>query len=166
MHAAALIDQTDGRDPRIVVQNVNSHSLGVAGSDPNTGMSRTAVVIPRNTQLPVTARRVFKTQQDGQQSVLVNIVEGESHSPDDCTPIGSYTVTGLPADLPARTPIEVRFRYRPNGRLTVGVCVEGTDINLRHEITRENSLNQTQLDAWRSYVTGVSIDTESVEDAP
>lgn len=166
MHAAALIDQKDGRDPRIVVQNVNSHSLGVAGSDPNTGMSRTAVVIPRNTQLPVTARRVFKTQQDGQQSVLVNIVEGESHSPDDCTQIGSCTVTGLPANLPAHTPIEVRFRYRPNGRLTVGVCVEGTDINLRHEITRENSLNQTQLDAWRSYVTGVSIDTESVEDAP
>jgi molecular chaperone DnaK len=166
MHAAALMDKKQGRDPRIVVQNVNSHSLGVAGTDPATGMARTAVVIPRNTQLPVTAKRVFKTKQDGQKTVLVNIVEGESRSPDDCTQIGSCSVTGLPVDLPARTPIEVRFRYRPNGRLTVGVCVEGTDINLSHEITRTNSLNQTQLDAWRSYVTGDPVDTESAEDAP
>ena len=164
MHAAALIDQKEGRDPRIVVHNVNSHSLGVAGLDLDTGMARTAVVIPRNTQLPVTAKRVFKTQQDGQESVQVNIVEGESWSPDDCTQIGSCSVMGLPADLPANTPIEVRFRYRSNGRLSVGVCVEGTDIKLQHEITRGNTLNQTQLDAWRSYITGVPLETGPDED--
>ena len=104
--------------------------------------------------MPVTARRVFKTQSEGQQSILVKIVEGESYSPDDCAQLGSCTVTGLPDNLPVHTPIEVRFRYRPNGRLTVSVQVEGTEIQLQHEITRENSLNQSQLDAWRVYVTG------------
>jgi molecular chaperone DnaK len=164
MHAAALLDEKAGRDPRITVKNINSHSLGVAGTDPNTGMERTAVLIPRNTSLPVTARRVFKTQRVGQKSVLVNIVEGESRSPDDCTQIGSCAVTGLPADLPAHSSIEIRFRYRPNGRLTVGVSVEGTDIALQHEINRENTLNQTQLDAWRSHITGVPTDPEQWQD--
>jgi molecular chaperone DnaK len=164
MHAAALLDEKAGRDPRITVKNVNSHSLGVAGTDPNTGMERTAVLIPRNTSLPVTASRVFKTQRVGQKSVLVNIVEGESRSPDDCTQIGSCAVTGLPADLPAHSSIKIRFRYRPNGRLTVGVSVEGTDISLHHEINRENNLNQTQLDAWRSHITGVPTDPEQWQD--
>jgi molecular chaperone DnaK len=161
MHAGALLDELEGREPRIVVENVNSHSLGVAGTDPNSGMARTAIVIPRNTSLPVTAKRVFKTQRDGQDSVLIQIVEGESRSPDDCTQIGSCSVSGLPADLPAHSPIEIRFRYRPNGRLTVGVSIEGTEISLRHEITRENSLNQTQLDAWRTYITGLPLENDS-----
>jgi hypothetical protein len=67
----------------------------------------------------------------------------------------------LPADLPAHSPIEIRFRYRPNGRLTVGVSIKGTEISLRHEITRQNSLNQTQLDAWRTYITGLPLENES-----
>jgi molecular chaperone DnaK len=154
IHAGALLDEQRGEEPRVKVTNVNSHSLGVAGMDPATGRPRSAVVIPRNTGLPVTARRIFKTQTEGQPSILVNIVEGESYSPDDCAQIGSCTVTGLPDNLPVHTPIEVRFRYRPNGRLTVSVQVEGTEIQLQHEITRENSLNQSQLDAWRAYVTG------------
>src|SRR5262249_15682502 len=61
----------------------------------------------------------------------------------------------LPADLPAQTPIEVRFRYEENGRLTVNVQVEGTHKQLQHEITRENSLTQDQLDSWRKYSSGL-----------
>ena len=48
----------------------------------------------------------------------------------------------------------MRFRYEDNGRLTVLVNVGGTDRELRHEITRENTLTQEQLDAWRQYITG------------
>ena len=88
---------------------------------------RNAILIPRNTPLPVTAKRVFRTQKAGQQSILVQIVEGESASPDDCSQIGKCVVRDLPADLPAQTPIEVRFHYEENGRLTVHVSVAGTD---------------------------------------
>jgi hypothetical protein len=57
--------------------------------------------------------------------------------------------------LPAQTPIEVRFRYEENGRLTVNVRVEGTAKELQHEIARENSLTQEQLDSWRKHITGL-----------
>src|SRR6185295_13891715 len=104
-----------------------------------------AIIIPRNTSLPVSAKRVFKTQREDQRSILVQIVEGESHNPEDCSQIGKCTVGNLPRKLPAQTPIEVRFQYHDNGRLTVMVKVEGTDKQLKHEIQRENSLTQEQL---------------------
>ena len=44
--------------------NVNSHSLGVVATDRRTGRKRNAILVPRNTPLPVTAKRVFRTQRD------------------------------------------------------------------------------------------------------
>ncbi len=154
LHAGILLARSRGETPVIKIKNVNSHSLGVVATDARTGRKRNAVVIPRNTPLPVTAKRIFRTQKAGQSSILVQIVEGESASPDDCSQIGKCVVRDLPRSLPAQTPIDVRFRYEDNGRLTVHVNVAGTDRELRHEITRENTLTQEQLDAWRQYITG------------
>jgi molecular chaperone DnaK len=155
LHAGLILAYHQGKSPSFQIRNVNSHSLGVVALDSKTRRSRNAILIPRNTPLPVVARRVFKTQKLGQKSILVQIVEGESLSPDDCSQLGKCSVRRLPADLPAQTPIEVRFRYEENGCLTVNVQVEGTDKQLQHEITRENSLTQDQLDSWRKYVSGL-----------
>jgi molecular chaperone DnaK len=155
LHAGLILAYHQGKSPSFHIRNVNSHSLGVVATDAKTRRPRTAILIPRNTPLPVVARRVFKTQKSSQKSILVQIVEGESLSPDDCSQLGKCTVRDLPGDLPAQTPIEVRFRYEENGRLTVSVQVEGTGKNLKHEITRENSLTQDQLDSWRQYVSGL-----------
>lgn len=155
LHAGLLIDEFDGKSPAFRIKNVNSHSLGVVANDRLTNRPRNAVLIPRNTPLPVTAKRVFKTQQDGQKSILVAIVEGESTSPDDCSQIGKCTVRNLPPNLPAQTPIEVLFQYQQDGRLVVTVRVAGAENTLQHEITRENSMNQDQLDSWRKYISEV-----------
>jgi molecular chaperone DnaK len=155
LHAGLLLAFHEGKSPSFHIRNVNSHSLGVVAMDAKTRRPRNAILIPRNTPLPVVARRVFKTQKAAQKSILVQIVEGESLSPDDCSQLGKCSVRDLPADLPAQTPIEVRFRYEENGRLTVTVQVEKTDNQLRHEITRENTLTQEQLDLWRKYITGL-----------
>jgi len=155
LHAALLLDKFAGKAPRFGIKNVNSHSLGVAAVDPETKPKQTAAVIPRNTPLPATAKRVFRTSKHGQRSVLVQIVEGESDSPDDCVQIGRCAVRNLPPDLPARTPVEVRFCYEQNGRLTVRVGVSGTDTDLRHEITRENTITDEQLNEWRKFISGL-----------
>jgi molecular chaperone DnaK len=155
LHAGILLDKYEGRAPNFKIRNVNSHSLGVVATDTATRRKRNAILIPRNTPLPVTARRSFKTQKQNQQSILVQIVEGESASPDDCSKLGKCVVRNLPKNLAAQTPIEVRFRYEENGRLTVVVAVEGTGAVLKHELTRENSLTADQLDSWRRYISGV-----------
>jgi molecular chaperone DnaK len=155
LHAGLLLAFHAGKSPSFSVRNVNSHSLGVVAMDAKTRRPRNAILIPRNTPLPVVARRVFKTQKASQKSILVQIVEGESLSPDDCSQLGKCSVRDLPPDLPAQTAIEVRFRYEENGRLAVTVNVEGTKKELKHDITRENSLTEDQLDSWRKYISGL-----------
>jgi molecular chaperone DnaK len=90
----------------------------------------------------------------GQRSVVANIVEGESRDPEACTAIGKCTVRNLPKDLPAGTPIEVRFRYEENGRLRISVHVAGVDSHAKHEITRDHNVTRADLDAWRAKVNG------------
>lgn len=157
LHAGILLAKSAGKRPKFTVRNVNSHSLGVVANDPATQRERNAIVIPRNSPLPIAARRRFKTSKTGQNSILVRIVEGESASPDACTPIGRCVVRELPADLAAGTPIEVAFRYEANGRLTITVKVSGTDRKLTHELTRASGLGDAERNAWRRRIAGDDI---------
>ncbi len=155
LHAGLLLDKFEGHAPQFRIRNVNSHSLGVVAREPETKQARNAVLIPRNTALPAVAKRIFRTHKVDQRSVLVRIVEGESASPEHCSQIGKCTIHDLPPDLPKRTPIEVRFRYLENGRLSVQVRVAGRDKLLKHEILRDNSLTREQLNSWRKYISGM-----------
>ena len=154
LHAGLILAKHAGKSPNFRIKNVNSHSLGLVANDVRTRRPRTAVLIPRNTPLPVTARRTFKTHKAGQRSILVQIVEGESANPEDCVQLGKCSVRDLPPNLPEQTPIEIKFLYEENGRLVVMVGVQGAQL-ARHELTRENTLSQEQLNAWRQYVTGI-----------
>ena len=156
IHAGFILDRLDGRQPRVRVRNVNSHSLGIAGTDPKTKRKATAVLIPRNTPIPAKAKRVFKTMKDGQRSVVAGIVEGESRDPAECMEIGKCTVRNLPNDLPAGTPVEVRFQYQENGLLRIGVNVAGVQDKVTYEITRQNNLSSEEQNEWRVRVTGMA----------
>ena len=105
----------------------------------------------------MTARRSFETQTAGQKSILVQIVEGESRMADQCTPIGKCTVSNLPPNLPAKSPIDVQFHYRADGRLKVRVGLPGTNTNLETEFTRELGLSREHLDGWRRYISGLEF---------
>jgi molecular chaperone DnaK len=154
LRAGVLLAKRGGKRPALRITNVNSHSLGVVGVDPQTGLRRNGTIIPRNTPLPVTAKRTFKTQKAGQRSILVEIVEGESRSADDCTLVGRFSVPRLPPNLPQKTPIDVLFHYRQDGRLRVRVAIPTADTKLDSEFTRENSLPKEHLDGWRQYISG------------
>ncbi len=155
LHASIILAQQQGRPTILRIQNVNSHSLGVVGLDPLTQRRRNGILIPRNTRLPVTSRRTFRTRKAGQRTLGVQIVEGESPSADDCTPIGRCSVQELPQNLPAKTPVEVLFHYKPNGRLQVRVTVPGMEYQVATEIVRENGLSKEQLDHWRQRICGL-----------
>jgi len=154
LQAGLVLAKRDGRAAAFSIRNVNSHSLGVVGVDPQTKRRRNGIVIPRNTPLPVSAKRRFKTAKPGQHSILVQIVEGESPSADDCMPIGRCTVADLPPGLPAKSPIDVSFHYRADGRLKVRVQVPQTSRRFETEIIRENCLSKEHMDAWRQFISG------------
>jgi molecular chaperone DnaK len=154
LHASLILAKRAGQPALFKVGNINSHSLGVVGIDPATQRRRNGILIPRNSPLPATSKRTFMTKKAGQKSIRVDIIEGESPSAEDCTPIGHCSVSHLPANLPAGSPVDVHFYYKPNGRLKVLVTVPGTDRQIVTEIIRENTLSREQLDAWRQRICG------------
>ncbi len=151
LRAGILLAQAQGKAPSFHVKNVNSHSLGVVAVSRETGMKRNVVLIPRNTALPARARRVFKTQKPDQRDIVVQIVEGESQSPDACTTIGQC-VMQLPPGLPALSPVEVFYSYAEDGRLSVAISLPGTDTKIKQEIDRQSGLSAEQIAAWREWL--------------
>jgi molecular chaperone DnaK len=154
LRAGQLLAQNEGKPARFSIQNVNSHSLGVVGTDSATGRKRNAILIPRNTPLPASATRVFKTKKTRQENVLVQIVEGEAATPDACTAIGQCVIRDLPPDLPAGSPVGVKFKYGTDGRLAVTVQVSPKGKPIRQEITREHAFGRDDLDRWRNVLAG------------
>jgi len=102
----------------IRTHNVNAHSLGVVVYLPDKS-ERVSVLIPHDTQLPVSVTKTFGTVADNQKSVTVRVVEGESKQPEECLPVGACQIQQLPAGLPKASPIEVTFTYDNSCRLHV-----------------------------------------------
>jgi molecular chaperone DnaK len=136
--------------------NVNSHSLGIVGLDPNTKRRINLVVIPKNSQLPCHAARVFQTAKDDQRSVKVAVVEGESHRPEDCVAIGECIVRDLPAGLPKGSPVHVKYSYAANGRITVSARVGTSRQSAQVEIERRRSRDLESLATWRKRLLGAA----------
>lgn len=152
LRAGLLMATEAGRDGQFRIKNINSHSLGILATSRKTGRKQNVTLIPRNTPLPAVSKRIFKTQKAGQKTVDVEIVEGESSSPDACTSIGKCIIDQLPPNLPALSPVEVFFHYAENGRLSVTVHLPGTDRQKKQEIQRPSGLTPEQMAAWKTWL--------------
>lgn len=147
--------QAEGARPAFQVTNVNSHSLGVEGIDQATLRKTNVILIPRNTPLPARFQETFVTKADNQQSIVVQVLEGESSLPSECTAIGRTVIRGLPPALPKGWPVEVAFEYGTNGRLTVRAVVPGTQRDTVLEIERDTGLSSAGLSGWKQVVSSL-----------
>ncbi len=130
------------------VTNVCSHSLGVLGIESDTGRKKNRVMIPANTQLPASKAAPFKTHQDGQKSVAVNVIEGGDASGNNSTLVGKCVVRGLPPGLPANTQVNVQFKYMTNGRLQVTAEVPSVGKRVGLDIERASGLADEDISTW------------------
>lgn len=130
------------------ITNVNSHSLGVVGIEPSTGRRVNAILIKKNTPLPHSASRRFKTAKTNQTNVKICVLEGESELPEACTEVGVCLIRDLPPNLPAGWPVEVKFMYRENGRLYVAGKLSGHSATVTTEFIRDSSLSDDDLMLW------------------
>ncbi len=138
------------------VTNVNSHSLGVEGIEQETLRKSNVVLIPRNTPLPATFAERFVTKRAGQRSIVIQVLEGESSLPDQCTAIGRTVIRNLPPDLPQGWPVEVTFEYATNGRLHVRGTVPGTHHEVELDVERGAGLSEKGMTRWKEPVASAS----------
>ncbi|HEV3021937.1 MAG TPA: Hsp70 family protein, partial [Pirellulales bacterium] len=141
------------KQPTFAVTNVNSHSLGIEGIDPKTSRKRNVIVLPRNTPLPAKVKEKFVTKAENQRSIVVQVLEGESSIPNECTEIGRTVLRDLPHGLPNGWPVEITYEYGSNGRLKVTAVVPGTHREVNLELEREGALTEEKVARWKQAVS-------------
>jgi hypothetical protein len=152
IYAGYLLSQQRGQKAAFEVTNVNSHSLGIEGIDQATLRKTNVVLIPRNTPLPAKKTERFITKSGNQRSIVIQVLEGESSLPGECTAIGRTVVRDLPFGLPQGWPIEVTFEFGTNGRLAVHAAVPGTQQEALLDLERSAGLSNAGIARWKQPV--------------
>jgi len=152
-HYLLSLPEQGGPGADFEVTNVNAHSLGIEGIDPLTLRRTNVVLIRRNTALPARRTEKFTTKTEGQRSIVLQVLEGESSLPGECTAIGRTVIRDLPAGLPKGWPVEVSFEYASNGRLALRAVVPGTDREVSLDLERDVGLSREGISRWKRAVS-------------
>lgn len=108
----------------LLLLDVTPLSLGV-----RTAGGYTSVLIPKNSTIPTSANHTFTTVTENQQSVKIQVVQGENKLASENQPLGEFTLTDIPAAAAGTPQIEVNFSIDSNGILEVSA----KDLNTQKE---------------------------------
>ncbi|EAY13413.1 heat shock cognate protein, putative [Trichomonas vaginalis G3] len=122
----------------ILLHNINPLTLGI-----ETVGGLMSEVIPRNTRIPVTKTRTFSNAEDDDDTVTIQIYEGERPLTRDNHFLGSFDLSGLPPGPRGTVLFEVSFELDQNNILTVSA----KDISSGHEESITISANDNRLDS-------------------
>ena len=139
----------------VVEISVNAHSLGIeVRKDAERANDQ---LIPKNTQLPAAASRVYYTTSENQQRVRVRVLQGEASQADACIPVGECWIEGLPPVLPKGSPVQVRCAVAANGLIDVMALDMTTGRMVRAEIHRSSGLSDEEIERAGAWVRGLKI---------
>ena len=138
--------------PTFKVVDVNAHSLGIEGIDQRTMRKENIIIISRNTPLPAKVTQKFVTKVEDQISIVVQVLEGESKIPSQCSAIGRAVLRNLPEHLPKGWPVEVTYEFLTNGRLDVRAKLPGTSRGVQLELQREQTLTSERIGKWKKVI--------------
>lgn len=145
------------------ITNVSSKGFGVVVvKDVQTMEKEVAYLIHNNTALPAEVLETgFITVVNNQDSVVVQIMEqaGQTESPElsDNKLIGEGEITGLPANLPAGSPIHVTFRLAEDGTLQVTAVEPMSGATLQLNISVEGVMSSEEVEEMKGLLLKKSV---------
>ncbi|QVL31994.1 Hsp70 family protein [Telmatocola sphagniphila] len=143
----------------VVEVSVNSHSLGiqVRAKRGNETEKINDILIPKNSQLPASASRIYRTAKEGQNKVRVRVLQGEAHQAEACISIGECWITGLSRNLPKNSPIQVRCTLQPNGIVEVAALDMTKGKVAQATLHRTSGLSEEEIAVQSDWVRGVQV---------
>ncbi len=126
--AAVQANALTSEQSQVLLLDVTPQSLGVAIAG---GYVRT--LIPKNSTVPTATTERFNTSKDGQTTVKIMVLQGESELAHQNELLGEFQLSGLRQALRGELEIEVTFDISSEG--IVSVSARDTETGQRQSIT-------------------------------
>src|SRR5882724_6384759 len=106
-------------------------------------------LIERNTTIPTSKTEVFSTASDNQNSVTINVLQGEREFAKDNRLLGRFDLSDIPPAPRGVPQIEVTFNIDVNGILNVQAKDKGTGKENKIVIQGSTGLNKEEIERMK-----------------
>lgn len=121
-----------------------------------------AVIIPKNTTIPVTRSEKYTTTYDGQTAVSIEIYQGENEWVSSNYKLGEFLLEGIPVNDAGNEIIEVKFRYNLNGILEVHAKCVSNDKEMT--VTIQDALERDSEETFKNSMEKIESLYDEIEE--
>jgi molecular chaperone DnaK len=138
--AAVQAHSLTSEESQVLLLDVTPQSLGVAIAG---GYVRR--LIPKNTTVPTSTTESFNTSKDGQTTVKIMVLQGESELAHQNELLGEFILTGLREAKRGEVEIEVTFDINSEGIVSVSARDKETGQRQSITVTASGGLTEDEL---------------------